>query len=131
MTLHAHAASVRPLAQGHRLAGDKTAMLPPGASIAAVVFNLVRDEEAIAAIADFHLAVVDDAGQRRRTVEHPRPTGVLRGMQLAVDTTRPGGAGRMSSGQNKTPEEFSSTTTPLATASCRRSARDSGRCKSG
>ena len=60
--LHGHAATIGPLAQSNRLAGGETDIATGRLDIA-VVLDLVGNEEAIAAIADLDLAVVDDAGQ--------------------------------------------------------------------
>ena len=68
--LHAHAAAVRPFAQQHVLAG-REANGAAGRVDVAVIFNVVGDEKRGAAIADLDLAVIDDAGQRRRAVELP------------------------------------------------------------
>ena len=72
--LGAESASIRPLRNQHFLPGVKADATFRRGNIA-VVLNFLRDEESGAAAPDVELAIVDDAGLRRRAVELPEKPG--------------------------------------------------------
>ena len=88
---HAHAAAVGTFAQQHRLSRRK-ADAAAGRFDIAVVFNLIGDEKCRAAVADFDLAIIDDALQGRRTVKFPTAAGILRRQAIRRGDDQPGGA---------------------------------------
>ena len=89
--IHAHAATIGTLTQCHRLAGGETDIAAIGFD-AAVIFNFIRDEKTVAAMADFDLSVINDARQRRWTVEHPTAAGILRRHTVRGRNDEAGGA---------------------------------------